>query len=72
MNINSDWQSVINSPFNTPEELNNLGKKLVYLYDDNNHSISNVEVAQLDDPRPSSISEAIGYDFRGSLSFYQH
>ena len=68
VNINSDWQSVINSPFNASEELNSLGKKLVYLYDDNNHSISNVEVASLDDPRPSSISEAIGYDFRGSLS----
>ena len=29
VNINSDWQSVINSPFNTASELESLGKKLV-------------------------------------------
>ena len=68
VNVNKDWQSVINSPFNSEEELNKIGKKLVYKYDDNNHAISNVEVASLNDSRPSSISEAIGYDFRGSLS----
>jgi LPS-assembly protein len=68
VNINKDWQSVINSPFNSEEELNKIGKKLVYKYDDNNHAISNVEVASLNDSRPSSISEAIGYDYRGSLS----
>ena len=68
VNINSDWQSVINSPFNSSAELESLGKKLVFEYDDNNHAISNVEVASLDDPRPSSISNAIGYDYRGSFS----
>ena len=68
VNINSDWQSVINSPFNSSSELEKAGKKLVFKYDDNNHSISNVEVAPLNDPRPSSISEAIGYDYRGSFS----
>ena len=68
VNINSDWQSVINSPFNSSSELENAGKKLVFQYDDNNHSISNVEVAPLDDPRPSSISDAIGYDYRGSFT----
>ena len=45
-----------------------MGKKLVFSYDDNNHSISNVEVADINDTRPSSISEAIGYDYRGSFS----
>ncbi|MED5253579.1 MAG: LPS assembly protein LptD, partial [Pseudomonadota bacterium] len=68
VNINSDWQSVINSPFNSSSELEKAGKKLVFKYDDNNHSISNVEVAPLNDPRPSSISDAIGYDYRGSFS----
>ena len=68
VNINSDWQSVINSPFNEASELESLGKKLVFSYDDNNHSISNVEVADINDTRPSSISEAIGYDYRGSFS----
>ena len=70
VNVHNDWLSVINSPFNSDEELSKLGKKLAYTYDDNNHSISNVEVANIDDGRPSSISDAIGYDFRGSLSTY--
>ena len=39
VNVNNDWLSVINSPFNSDEELSKLGKKLSYTYDDNNHSI---------------------------------
>ena len=68
VNINDDWNAVINSPFNNPSDLEKLGKKLVFDYDDNTHSIANVEVANLDDTRPSSIADAIGYDFRGSFS----
>ena len=43
-------------------------KKLVFEYDDNTHSIKNVEVAEINDSRPSSIGNAIGYDYRGSFS----
>ena len=68
VNINDDWSAVINSPFNSPENLSAINKKLAFNYDDNTHSITNVEVAELDDSRPSSIADAIGYDFRGSFS----
>ena len=70
VNINDDWNAVINSPFNNSNELGKLGKKLVFDYDDNTHSITNVEVANLDDARPSSIADAIGYNFRGSFSAF--
>ena len=43
-------------------------KKLVFEYDDNTHSIKNVEVAEINDFRPSSIGDAIGYDYRGSFN----
>jgi LPS-assembly protein len=67
VNVNSDWKAVINSPFNDPEYLDTDNKKLVFDYDDNSHSITNVEVAEKNDTRPSSIADAIGYDFRGSF-----
>ena len=68
VNINDDWSAVINSPFNSPENLNAINKKLAFDYDDNTHSITNVEVADKDDSRPSSIADSIGYDFRGSFA----
>ena len=68
ININDDWKAIINSPFNNAEELKANNKKLVFEYDDNTHSIKNVEVAQINDSRPSSIGDAIGYDYRGSFS----
>ena len=68
VNINDDWNAVINSPFNNVKELSAVNKKLVFDYDDNTHSITNVEVADKDDSRPSSIADSIGYDFRGSFA----
>ncbi|MDA9904924.1 LPS assembly protein LptD [Hyphomicrobiales bacterium] len=68
VNINDDWNAVINSPFNNAKELSAVNKKLVFDYDDNTHSITNVEVADKDDSRPSSIADSIGYDFRGSFA----
>ena len=68
VNINDDWKAIINSPFNTPSYLKEINKKLVFEYDDNTHSIKNVEVAQINDTRPSSIGDAIGYDYRGSFN----
>ena len=68
VNINNDWKAIINSPFNNPEDLRENNKKLVFEYDDNTHSIKNVEVAEINDSRPSSIGDAIGYDYRGSFS----
>ena len=68
VNINDDWSAVINSPFNNAKELSAVNKKLVFDYDDNTHSITNVEVADKDDSRPSSIADSIGYDFRGSFA----
>ena len=68
VNINDDWSAVINSPFNSPENLSAINKKLAFDYDDNTHSITNVEVADKDDSRPSSIADSIGYDFRGSFA----
>jgi LPS-assembly protein len=67
ININNDWNSIISSPFNNPEYLKKLNKKLVFDYDGNTHSIVNVEIADIDDSRPSSIADSIGYDFRGSF-----
>ena len=52
VNVNSDWKAVINSPFNDPEYLDTDNKKLVFDYDDNSHSITNVEVAEKNDTRP--------------------
>ncbi|MDB9926863.1 LPS assembly protein LptD [Hyphomicrobiales bacterium] len=68
VNINDDWSAIINSPFNSPENLSAINKKLAFDYDDNTHSITNVEVADKDDSRPSSIADSIGYDFRGSFA----
>ena len=68
VNINDDWNAVINSPFNNAKELSAVNKKLVFDYDDNTHSITNVEIADKDDSRPSSIADSIGYDFRGSFA----
>ena len=68
VNINDDWKAIINSPFNNAEDLKANNKKLVFEYDDNTHSIKNVEVAGINDSRPSSIGDAIGYDYRGSFS----
>ena len=68
VNINNDWRAVINSPFNNSLELKENNKKLIFEYDDNTHSISNVQVADINDNRPSSIGDAIGYDFRGSFN----
>ena len=68
VNINDDWNAVINSPFNNAKELSAVNKKLVFDYDDNTHSITNVEVVDKDDSRPSSIADSIGYDFRGSFA----
>ena len=68
VNINDDWKAIINSPFNTPSYLKEINKKLVFEYDDNTHSIKNVEVAEINDTRPSSIGDAIGYDYRGSFN----
>ena len=68
VNINDDWKAIINSPFNNAEDLRENNKKLVFEYDDNTHSIKNVEVAEINDSRPSSIGDAIGYDYRGSFS----
>ena len=68
VNINDDWKAIINSPFNNAEDLKANNKKLVFEYDDNTHSIKNVEVAEINDSRPSSIGDAIGYDYRGSFS----
>ena len=68
VNINDDWKAIINSPFNNIEDLRKNNKKLVFEYDDNTHSIKNVEVAEINDSRPSSIGDAIGYDYRGSFS----
>ena len=68
VNINDDWNAVINSPFNNARELSAVNKKLVFDYDDNTHSITNVEVVDKDDSRPSSIADSIGYDFRGSFA----
>ena len=42
--------------------------QLVFEYDDNTHSIKNVEVAEINDSRPSSIGNAIGYDYRGAFN----
>jgi len=68
VNINDDWSAIISSPFNSPENLSAINKKLAFDYDDNTHSITNVEVADKDDSRPSSIADSIGYDFRGSFA----
>ena len=68
VNINDDWNAIISSPFNDPKDLDAVNKKLVFDYDDNTHSIINVEVADKNDTRPSSIADAIGYDFRGSFA----
>ena len=68
VNINDDWQAIINSPFNDPLDLRENNKKLIFEYDDNTHSIKNVEVADINDNRPSSIGDAIGYDYRGAFS----
>ena len=68
VNINDDWKAIINSPFNNAEDLKANNKKLVFEYDDNTHSIKNIEVAEINDSRPSSIGDAIGYDYRGSFS----
>ena len=68
VNINDDWKAIINSPFNNAEDLRANNKKLVFEYDDNTHSIKNIEVAEINDSRPSSIGDAIGYDYRGSFS----
>jgi hypothetical protein len=61
-------RAIINSPFNSAVNLRENNKKLVFEYDDNTHSIKNAEVAEINDSRPSSIGDAIGYDYRGSLS----
>ena len=68
VNINDDWNAIISSPFNDPKDLDAVNKKLVFDYDDNTHSIINVEVADKNDTRPSSIADAIGYNFRGSFA----
>ena len=68
VNINDDWNAIINSPFNSPNNLNIINKKLAFDYDDNTHSITSVEVADKNDARPSSIADSIGYDFRGSFA----
>jgi len=68
VNINDDWQAIINSPFNDPLDLRENNKKLIFEYDDNTHSIKNVEVADINDNRPSSIGDAIGYDYRGAFN----
>ena len=68
VNIDNDWRAVINSPFNNSLELKENNKKLIFQYDDNTHSIINVQVADINDNRPSSIGDAIGYDYRGSFN----
>ena len=68
VNINDDWQAIINSPFNDPLDLRENNKKLIFEYDENTHSIKNVEVADINDNRPSSIGDAIGYDYRGAFN----